>query len=456
MTVAIVLLAVGLGTGCRPGTVRSAAELQEALRRGGGEVALPAGTITIDAPLEVPAGAKGLMVRGDEHGSTIALSAAFKGKAAIVVDDPTGLTLTDFRIEGNRETPQPTDVYLPPSNVTFADFYDGNGVVVRGGTGIAIERLEISRMTGFAVIVSAARDVGVESVTVRDSGSLNSIGRNNTSGGILIEEGTEHFTVRDCRLERVAGNAIWTHSNYGSARNADGTITGNSITEVARDAIQVGHATRVEVTGNEGSRIGFPLEYVDREGQGNPAALDSAGDVDASAYLDNHFRDVNGHCIDLDGFHGGRVTENSCLNLKPDADYPFSTFGVIFNNTNIDMTSSDVELTGNLIYGFAYGGVYAMGSDHTITGNYFLDVNRARCTGDPSRNRCQYAPEEPGALRTGIFLTRSGVRPIETRGNVIRDNVVVGFGMDRWCTGIGPGIKPGDNTFAGNVCRGEP
>ena len=82
-------------------------------------------------------------------------------------------------------------------------------------------------------------------------------GRNNASGGILLEEGTRDFEVRECIVRRVRGNAIWTHSNYFSPRNDGGVIAGNAIEDVARDAIQVGHATnmRVETIAAAGSVI---------------------------------------------------------------------------------------------------------------------------------------------------------------------------------------------------------
>ena len=61
------------------------------------------------------------------------------------------------------------------------------------------------------------------------------------------------------------GNGIWTHSISASPRNRDGLIAGNRFEELARDAIQVGHATNVRVE-TRGNRIrdnqisGFGME----------------------------------------------------------------------------------------------------------------------------------------------------------------------------------------------------
>ena len=49
-----------------------------------------------------------------------------------------------------------------------------------------------------------------------------------------------------CDLRNIRGNGIWTHSLYTSPRNGGGLIADNHFVSVARDAIQVGHATQVE------------------------------------------------------------------------------------------------------------------------------------------------------------------------------------------------------------------
>ena len=87
---------------------------------------------------------------------------------------------------------------------------------------------------------------------------------------------------------------------------------------MARDAIQIGHATRVRVENNQGSEIGFPVEYVDFPGYGTPVAIDTAGNVDHTSMPDNEFTDVAGQCIDLDGFHDGEVTGIKCINDPAD------------------------------------------------------------------------------------------------------------------------------------------
>ena len=160
-------------------------------------------------------------------------------------------------------------------------------------------------MAGFAVLVSRSSQVRIEGVQVEDSGSRNQRGRNNATGGILIEEGTAGFDVLACSVRNVLGNGVWTHSLSTSPRNRDGVIARNHFENIGRDAVQAGHITNLRVENNSGARIGYPVERVDSEGGGIPVAIDTAG---------NPFEEVDSKCIDLDGFHHGDVVDNSCTN----------------------------------------------------------------------------------------------------------------------------------------------
>jgi hypothetical protein len=70
--------------------------------------------------------------------------------------------------------------------------------------------------------------------------------------------------------------------------------------------------------------------------------------------------------------------------------------------------------------------------------------------------RCNYAPDEPGMLRSGIYLARRAGRPAVTRDNVIRDNFISGFGMDKWCIDAAPGVSLAASDIGGNKCVPEP
>ena len=97
---------------------------------------------------------------------------------------------------------------------------------------------------------------------------------------------------------------------------------------------------------NTGVNIGYPVDIVDIENQGTPVAIDTAGNVDQSEYARNTFEEINGQCIDLDGFHDGTVRDNRCTNRKAAADYPFGSFGIVMNNTHPDTHSNNIEISG--------------------------------------------------------------------------------------------------------------
>lgn len=428
--------------------------LRAVFYRNTGHIRLPAGVVELHAPLQFQPGAHDIDLRGHESGSILRLAENFKGKAAIMGTGVANVRLAGFQILGTRGE-LISNLYLPNSNTRFVDYYDENGIVFTDSRGVTIENVTLRNIRTFPVLISHSSTVVIDSITIEDSGTLNSQGHSNTTGGVLLEEGTKHFTVKHCRISKICGNGIWTHSNFGAPRNEDGLITGNAIWGTPRDAIQVGHAIGVRVLDNGGGMVGFPSEQADLPGGATPVAIDSAGDVSGSSYSGNHFEGVNGQCIDLDGFHDGRVLNNSCVNRRPPIEYPLSHFGIVFGNSNPEMVSQRVVVNGNVMQGFGYGGIYLIGEGHEVFGNRFIDVNRNQCTGDMSTPRCNYAPEEPGMLRSGMYLASHAARRTETKRNRIYGNYISGFGMDRWCITAGPGVALGENKIDHNICVGS-
>lgn len=409
---------------------------------------LPPGEIHLSRPLELPKPADHLVVTGNSKGSTLVLDDDFKGSAAIEVAGADDVEFFNFTIRGNRHTLK-SQWQLPPAETPFADYFTDNGIVIRGGSGVKVWGVSFSQIRGFPLIVNASSNVAIRDLKIEDSGTLNGKGRNNTSGGILLEQGVSHFNVSNCSISRITGNAIWTHSYASAPRSSDGSIHDNTITRVARDAIQVGHATNVRVENNDGSELGYPTEQVDVETSAVAVAVDTAGDVDHSIYAQNRFTDVNGQCIDLDGFHDGEVTGNSCVNRKPIDAYPSLHAGVVFGATNPDVKPGRVVITGNTIIGFAFGAVFLIGSNSRIENNQFLDMNRAHCGTRPVPARCAYALDQPDLLRAGIYLGAPG------SGNVIRNNTITGFAMKEHCIAAAPGVSLESNTITLNTCRDQ-
>ena len=412
-------------------------------------ITLPAGVTEVSSEYVVQ---DGDTLRGAGSGSTLRASANFKGRALVIVHS--GVTVEQLSIDGNRRS---LAIALPiaPSDRTFADFYPNNGLMTVGTRDVIIRDVRFVNIANFAVVVSSSKNIRLERLRVENSGSLNASGRNNTSGGILLEEGTTDFLVRNCVLRNVRGNGVWTHSLYTSKRNARGHVVGNRFFNIGRDAIQVGHATEVRVEGNTGARIGYPHSIVDIQGGGIPVAIDTAGNVDKSMYARNKFTEINGKCIDLDGFHNGDILENTCTNRLRASDYPSGHYGIVFNNTNPDMQSANVRIIGNVIRGTKFGGIFVIGNGHTIRDNHLLRLNLAGCNESHLKFGCLYNAEEPEILQSGIYLGKRAERPALTHSNTITANTVSGFKMAERCIAAAPGVQLKSNTIERNECRNQ-
>jgi hypothetical protein len=430
----------------------SEAAVRRALLCGSGVVELSAGVMELSMGLSVGPRAHDLEVRGAPSGTTLRASSRFRGRALILCDSASRVRFAGFTIDGNRtELEHPSG--LPPSNLSFAGFTAGNGILALHVNTFSVSAVRFVRVPGFAILASQSRGVSVDRVEIEDSGSRNALGRNNATGGILLEEGTENFRITGCTLRNVRGNGIWTHSLYTSPRNRNGRIVDNHLESIARDAIQVGHATFVRVENNTGRLIGFPPEIVDVEDRGMPVAIDTAGNTDHSAYQGNRFEEINGKCIDLDGFHDGDVRANICLNRGSGEQYPFGHYGIVMNNSNPDMQSQNVRIVQNEINGALFGGIFVIGSRNLILQNYLKRLNLAHC---PSHTAaCGYAPSQPDLLRSGIYLGAGAERPAPAHANVIEENEISGFGMSAHCIALAPGVSLAENDIARNPCKDD-
>jgi hypothetical protein len=417
-----------------------------------GLLTLPPGVVTIREELVIPAAAHDLEIAGS--GTTLAAAPDFKGRALLVIEGVRGIRLRDFNIDGGRPPegkPQPVQEMIPPENALRV-WYRSNGILADGVEGLEVYNLRLANVVSFPVLVSRSKNIRIHDVRIEDSGSKNARGRNNLTGGIVIEEGSSDFEVRGCTFLRVLGNGLWTHAQRTSRRLADGVLASNRFDTIGRDALQVGHATRVRVEDNSGVRIGYPAEAVDAENGGTPVGVDTAGNVDQSVYARNVFEEVNGKCFDLDGFHDGAVRGNRCTNRKRAEDYTFGHFGIVMNNTDPDVHSQNIEISGNVIDGAKFGALFLMGAGHRIVNNQFLHINQAQCNESAAKFGCIYKADEPEMLQSGIYLGRGVARMEETRGNVIQDNRISGFKMAQRCIAAAPHVNVQANTIAGNVC----
>ena len=426
-------------------------QLRTALAAKTGAVTLPKGVIEISREIVLPADAHDLDIRA--AGTTVKASAEFRGRALLVLPAGKNIKISDLSLDGNRDAVA-RPLGLPPSETMFSRFYPNNGILAETVTGLEIAGLHAKQIAGFAILINAGKSIRIHNAEISDSGGLNARKRNNTTGGILLEEGTTEFEVVDCRIGNVRGNGIWTHSLYKSPRNARGRIAGNEFALTARDAIQIGHATEIRVENNRGTMIGYPAAEVDLETQAFPVAVDTAGNVDKSVYRNNQFDEIDGKCFDLDGFHDGEVSGNVCVNREEVKAYPFGNFGIIMNNSNPDMNSRNIRITGNTIDGGLFGGIFIIGSGNTVSGNHLLHLNKAHCN-EPGPINCAYSGNQPDLLRSGIYLGAGAERPDPAKDNTVEGNEIGGYGMSLHCLGVAPGVTLGANKVSKNDCSDE-
>jgi len=404
-----------------------------------GTINLPTGVIEISSELALAPGAHDLEIAGDR--TLLIASDRFQGRAVLVMDGVKRIRLRDFSMDGNRANlAKPLEI-APPENA-FRVWYPTNGILADRVEGLTITNLALANIVNFPILISRSKNIFVGKVDVRDSGSKNSHGRNNTSGGILIEEGSSNFEVRESSFRGIAGNGLWTHSISQAPRQQNGLFAQNHFDRIGRDALQVGHATRVRVLDNDGANIGYPTEIVDMDNLATPVGIDTSGDVDSSEYARNAFQEVNGKCIDLDGFHQGVVRDNRCTNLKQAADYPFGNFGIVMNNSHPNTHSDLIEITGNVLDGVKFGALFLMGQGNRVTGNRFLRLNLEHS-------------EESDLLKSGIYLSRGGARSGETTGNIVSGNEISGYRMKTRCVALAPGVAKTTNSVERNVCTGD-
>jgi hypothetical protein len=370
------------------------ARLRRALQTKTGSVNLPGGVIEISREIVLPADAHDLDIRGE--GTTIKASAAFRGRALIVLAAGKAIKIRDLSLDGNRAA-----FARPVAPVTSAAMLSrviaNNGILAEGVSGLELSNIKATQAAGFPILVSGGRNIRIHDVEITDSGSLDADGHNNGTGGIVLEEGVTDFEILHALVGKVRGNGVWIRSAQGTASAAQGRIADSEFDILARAAIELNHAGDVTVENNTGRMIGFPGEEVLIGGTVLPAAIVSTGGVTHATIRNNRFEQIAGRCFSLDGFSDGEFQGNECSEG-------------LFN------------------------AILIRGTGNRIAGNRLTGLNTAR-------------RDQPESLRAGIYLANGA------SGNTLEGNQISGFGMAQHCIG-GPGQAA--NTVAKNSCSDGP
>lgn len=432
---------------------KPADQVQALLDQGTGVVKLPPGTIEVVTELRVPPNAHDLEIVG-EPTTVIRAGREFQGRALLSISDSKGIRIRGVQFDGNR-TELDRRIERPPAGTAYAQHFTANGVLISNSSNIHVTDSSFREVLGFSILGNAVKRVKIEKVRIEDSGSRTANNKNNTTGGILLEEGSDDFEISGCELRKISGNGIWTHSYPGSPRNYRGLIARNSIETVSRYAIQVGHANKIRVEDNRGKYIGYPASEVEQKGTESPAAIAISGKVDESVLTKNRFEDINGRCFDLDGFHDGEVSENTCINRGKAQDYEHGNFALMLNNTYPEMESQLVTIRDNVFDGTKLTGMFIIGKSHKITGNKLLNINKAGCNEGSERVRCPQMPAELNFFRSGIFLAARADRASPAEDVLIEGNEIRGHKMATRCIMTSSIVLAAKQQIGKNLCADQ-
>jgi hypothetical protein len=180
--------------------------------------------------------------------------------------------------------------------------------------------------------------------------------------------------------------------------------------------------------------------------------IDTAGKVDETTYTRNKFEEINGKCIDLDGFHDGEVSENTCVNKGPAADYPNGHYALVMNNASKEMESQLIIVRDNVFDGTRFGGIFVIGRNHQIIRNKLLNLNKGHCNDGLPDLPCQALPDQPQLTEAGIYLGIKAERMAPARGVTIADNEISGYKMAANCIILAPTLTEGQNEVRNNKC----
>jgi len=306
----------------------------------GGVVRLRAGTWEIGHPVVIPASKRNLRIIG--AGAVLKRAAAVAEVLDIASE---GTTLEDLVIDG-AQTSTTKLVYRDrdPMDPLLA-----NGSSIRiepGAKHITLRGLEIRRTQGYAVLSDAraadVEDVTIDSGTIRDSVEYTDVstaaeksdaretGYGSWGGGVHFQAGTtahvKALRIMNSHFENIYGHAIWGHSNFVENLSEDVEVAGNTFRDIGLDAVQFGCVRDGLVERNHIRRIGYVAgapKYRWADGQNYcGVGIDTAGWSSRCKYRGNTILNVNGPCIDLDGFSDGEVSNNTCeVSVKGDPLY---------------------------------------------------------------------------------------------------------------------------------------
>jgi hypothetical protein len=378
---------------------------------------IPSGTYLV-GQLNIPSN---IRVVGDGPASKLVRNASIaSGYGWLDVANQSNVKLENFMLEGQVTSSTGFDRASLTTPVT-STFTANTSIWIHGGTNIDLNRLLIQHTGGYSVFIDA-RSANVENVRITENtlqdnrpflfGSGSDLTYGSWLGGIFYASDGANYSIQnlsitDNTLKRVSGNGIWGWAASTSLLNSGITISRNHFQYMGLDGIEPGPVEALTVHDNTAQYIGFVSTSDGAPGSPKwfngftsvPAvAFDSSGLMRNVSFVGNVAIWVNGGCFDLDGASYGVYANNRCYNPQWfDSGYNSTTasqmgpnglggqnymYGMNTGNTNqTSQGASDLEITGNSIYGFGGGSyrLYAARNVHLV-GNKAVAVDNSNST----------------------------------------------------------------------------
>ena len=108
-----------------------------------------------------------------------------------------------------------------------------------------------------------------------------------------------------------------------------------------------------------------------------------------------------------------------------------------------------------MINGAKFGGIFLIGTGHTVRANRLTRLNLAHCNENTLNFSCLSFKDDPDILQSGIYFGRGAERPSPSHDSTVEDNVISGFNMEKHCITAAPGVKLETHQMNRNKCTAQ-
>jgi len=262
-------------------------------------------------------------------------------------------------VEGDCITIEADDVEIDGAEYSISALEEqgGAGIFAQGYDRIVIRNITLDGFYDGIVLVNVQGPSEI----------VDSVFTNMINNGIR-GNGVTELTIRANLITAIQGDGIYIGRFYDDSeeewiKNSDITITGNTISEIDSDGIEVRWVSEAVITNNDISDVDSDGIYV-RNGTNvtvSENVIDNVGsdgidfshdeehdDVNSNIVITNNtLTNIGDHGIELDEVHGGVVTGNSIdTTTRNGIDVDESTDIVITNNTLTNIGQDGIELDG--------------------------------------------------------------------------------------------------------------